>query len=113
MLTIIFFVALIYVTFKLFVLDVGLLGAMTNLKASTMIDGNKIFVTPKKAIELKAFELKENDIIISRSGTVGKICVVPKRMDGALLSTNLIRISLNRNMINENFFVYLFHFVAL
>ena len=36
--------------FKLFVLDVGLLGAMTNLKASTMIDGNKIFEEFKGAI---------------------------------------------------------------
>ena len=36
--------------FKIFVLDVGLLGAMTNLNASTMIDGNKIFEEFKGAI---------------------------------------------------------------
>lgn len=36
--------------FKLFVLDVGLLGAMTNLNASAMIDGNKIFEEFKGAI---------------------------------------------------------------
>lgn len=36
--------------FKLFALDVGLLGAMTNLKAKTMIEGNKIFEEFKGAI---------------------------------------------------------------
>lgn len=37
-------------SFKLFVLDVGLLGAMTNLQADTIIDGNRIFEEFKGAI---------------------------------------------------------------
>lgn len=37
-------------SFKLFVLDVGLLGAMTNLQAETIIDGNRIFEEFKGAI---------------------------------------------------------------
>ncbi len=51
--------------FKLFVLDVGLLGAMTNLKATTMIDGNKIFEEFKGAIaEQYVFQqLKSKDDI--------------------------------------------------
>lgn len=36
--------------FKLFVLDVGLLGAMTKLEPETIIDGNKIFEEFKGAI---------------------------------------------------------------
>lgn len=36
--------------FKLFVLDVGLLGAMTGLEAETIIDGNRIFEEFKGAI---------------------------------------------------------------
>ena len=36
--------------FKLFVLDVGLLGAMTDLEAETIIDGNRIFEEFKGAI---------------------------------------------------------------
>ncbi len=36
--------------FKLFVLDVGLLGAMTDLQAETIIDGNRIFEEFKGAI---------------------------------------------------------------
>lgn len=37
-------------SFKLFVLDVGLLGAMTDLQANTIIDGNRIFAEFKGAI---------------------------------------------------------------
>lgn len=66
-----------------------------NIDSGKFIDGNKIFVTPEKAAELKSFALKSGDIIISRSGTVGELCVVPPRMEGALLSTNLMRVSLD------------------
>ena len=70
--------------------------------------GNKIFVTPEKAEYLKSFMLHTNDVIISRSGTVGELCLVPKSMDGALLSTNLIRVTLDESVIMPKFFVHLF-----
>ena len=72
------------------------------------IDGNKIYVTPEKAEELKAFILKAGDIIISRSGTVGEICAVPERAEGALLSTNLMRVSLDKSIIRSDYFIALF-----
>jgi type I restriction enzyme S subunit len=69
---------------------------------------NKIFVTNEKAIELKNFRVQENDIIISRSGTVGEICLLPKRMENSIISTNLIRVRLNQNIVFPKYFVYLF-----
>ncbi|MBL7793430.1 MAG: restriction endonuclease subunit S [Saprospiraceae bacterium] len=69
---------------------------------------NKIFVSKNKALELKAFSVLTNDIIISRSGTVGEICSVPEKMENALISTNLIRVRLNQNKISSKYFVYLF-----
>ena len=66
-----------------------------NIGEGKFVKGNKIFVTKEKAKELKSFVLKSGDIIISRSGTVGEICAVPSYMEGALLSTNLMRVSLN------------------
>lgn len=79
-----------------------------NIGDGKFVDGNKIFITPEKAKELKSFTLLEGDIIISRSGTVGELCAVPKRMEGALLSTNLIRVSLNNHIILSDYFIYLF-----
>lgn len=69
---------------------------------------NKIFVTSEKAKELKNFVVNENDIIISRSGTVGEICLLPKKMEKSIISTNLIRVRLNQKIINPKYFVYLF-----
>ena len=79
-----------------------------NIGEGKFIDGNKIFVTLEKALELKSFVLKAGDIIISRSGTVGEICSVPSRMEGSLLSTNLMRVSLNPKVVLSEYFIYLF-----
>ena len=79
-----------------------------NIGAGQFVDGNKIFVTEEKAKELKSFVLIAGDIIISRSGTVGEICAVPERADGALLSTNLMRVSLDANIVRADYFIALF-----
>lgn len=69
---------------------------------------NKIFVTKEKADELKNYRVIENDIIISRSGTVGEICLLPKKMENSIISTNLMRVRLNQSIINPKYFVFLF-----
>ncbi|MFH0729480.1 MAG: restriction endonuclease subunit S [Pseudomonadota bacterium] len=69
---------------------------------------NKIFITKDKAKELNSFRVKADDIIISRSGTVGEICLVPKKMENSIISTNLIKVSINHNVLNAKYFVYLF-----
>ena len=79
-----------------------------NIGRGQFVDGNKIYVTAEKAEELKAFSLKAGDIIISRSGTVGEICAVPERAKGSLLSTNLMRVSLDNTMVRSDYFIALF-----
>lgn len=79
-----------------------------NIGDGQFVDGNKRFVSKEKAEELKPFMLQTGDVIISRSGTVGEICVVPERANGALLSTNLMRVSLNSKVIRSEYFVLLF-----
>lgn len=79
-----------------------------NIGRGQFVDGNKIFVTEEKAEELKSFSLTAGDIIISRSGTVGEICAVPERAEGSLLSTNLMRTSLDNAIIRSDYFIALF-----
>jgi type I restriction enzyme S subunit len=69
---------------------------------------NKVFITIKKAEELNSFRVKANDVIISRSGTVGEICLVPEKMEGSIISTNLIKVSIDQEVLNPKYFVYLF-----
>ena len=71
--------------------------------------GTKIFITDKKADELKEYEIKAGDIVISRSGTVGEICVVPEGLGKARFSTNLMRICLAKVGMLSEFFILMFN----
>ena len=52
--------------------------------------------------------MHEGDLIISRSGTIGEICSISKKAEGSLLSTNLMRITLNKTAIRNDYFIALF-----
>ncbi len=69
---------------------------------------NKIFVTTEKANELSSFSAEPGDIIISRSGTIDEICTVPEDAELGLISTNLLRVSLLPELIESEYFCYLF-----
>ncbi len=69
---------------------------------------NKIYIAIDKANELKSFEVIGGDIIISRSGTVGELCLLPNDISFGIISTNLMKISLNKKVINPTFFIYQF-----
>ncbi|HEY9222102.1 MAG TPA: restriction endonuclease subunit S [Lutibacter sp.] len=69
---------------------------------------NKIFVSKEKAEKLKSFEVKGGNIIISRSGTVGELCILPDDVEYGLISTNLMKIILNNKNILSKYFCWLF-----
>src|SRR5690606_6635426 len=69
---------------------------------------NKIFITVEKAKELSSFKVNGGDIIISRSGTVGELCIIPNQYEEAYISTNLLKIALNNKVINSLFFCWMF-----
>lgn len=79
-----------------------------NIGDGVFIKGNKIFVSEEKALELSSFSVEPGDLIISRSGTVGEICKVPDHIGVAYISTNLIRITLDKETIDPDYFVFLF-----
>lgn len=68
---------------------------MDNIDPSgRMILPFRMWITKEKYKDLASYSVIDGDIIISRAGTVGKMCVA--RMDGepAIISTNLIRLRL-------------------
>jgi type I restriction enzyme, S subunit len=69
---------------------------------------NKIYVDADKAQELSSFSVQGGDIIISRSGTIGELCQIPKDSPYGLLSTNLMKISLDKQIISPDYFCLLF-----
>ena len=83
-----------------------------NIGEGRFIKGNKIFVSEKKAAALSSFEVEPGELIISRSGTVGEICTVPEGLGKTLISTNLLRVSLDHGVILSPFFVFMFQGVG-
>jgi type I restriction enzyme S subunit len=53
------------------------------------------YINNEKFKELKAFEVKPYDIIISCSGTVGKVAIAPQGMEPGVINQALLKLSLN------------------
>ena len=66
--------------------------------SSRMVLPFRMWITKEKFKELAAYSVEDGDIIISRAGTVGKMCVA--RMEGkpAIISTNLLRLRLGSEL---------------
>jgi len=66
------------------------------------------FIDQKKFNELKNFMVNKGDILISCSGTIGEIAIVPEDFQAGIINQALLKISLNENLIIPKYFVYLF-----
>lgn len=62
------------------------------------------YVDEKKFTELKSCEIKAGDILISLVGTYGKISIVPERFEKGIINPRLMKISLNKTILNPVFF---------
>jgi type I restriction enzyme S subunit len=80
-----------------------------NIGPTGYVPGNRIFITERKADQLSKYDIQPNDILISRSGTVGEVCIVPEGLGSARFSTNLMRIALTPNSMLSKFFRFLFN----
>jgi len=65
----------------------------------------KYYINENKFKELKDFEIKSGDIIISCSGTIGKIAIAPEHMEKGIINQALLKISLNNKIINTKYFI--------
>lgn len=69
----------------------------------------RYFIDEAKFQELKGFEVKPGDIIVSCSGVyLGKLAIVPKGAKQGIINQALLKISLDNRIIENVFFVYVF-----
>ena len=80
-----------------------------NIGEMKFIEGSKIHISHAKARELAEFDALPDDILISRSGTVGEVCVVPPGLGEARISTNIMRLTLQEGSLLPTYFCYLFN----
>lgn len=79
-----------------------------SIKSGKFTHRNKIFVSDEKSKELGSFSAVAGDIIISRSGTIDEVGVIPVGVVDGLISTNLIRVSLLDKLVEPEYFCFLF-----
>jgi type I restriction enzyme S subunit len=69
----------------------------------------RYFIDKAKFEELKGFEVKPGDIIVSCSGVyLGKLAIVPQGAKQGIINQALLKISLDNRIIENVFFVYVF-----
>ena len=66
------------------------------------------YLAEDKFNELKVFSVKPNDIIISCSGTVGKVAIAPDWMEPGVINQALLKLTLNENVLTNSYFKILF-----
>lgn len=76
--------------------DVGIpVWNMDNIEPTgRMVLSFRMWITEEKYKKLASYAVIDGDIIISRAGTVGKMCVARMNGEPAIISTNLIRLRL-------------------
>ena len=65
-------------------------------------------ITEEKYEELKAFTVEPGDMLISCSGTLGKICIIPEGTETGIINQALLKIRLENRLIDNKFFITLF-----
>lgn len=66
------------------------------------------YIDETKFNDLIDFELKSGDILISCSGTIGKIAIVPENIQRGVINQALLKITLDKNTIDSKYFVLFF-----
>lgn len=63
-------------------------------------DNIRYFIDEKKFNEMKRFELKTGDLIMSCSGTMGKIAIVPQNIKKGIINQALLKLSTSKEILN-------------
>lgn len=83
---------------------------MDNIEGMNFNEEGCLYISKDKYEELRAYRVQTDDIIISRAGTVGKMCVVKTKYKDSIISTNLIKVSLDKDKILPIYFVSLMNY---
>jgi type I restriction enzyme S subunit len=69
----------------------------------------RYYITPELFEELKSFEVKDGDYLISCSGvTLGRITRVPENSEKGIINQALLRVRINDKIIDHKYFVHYF-----
>lgn len=73
------------------------------------VEWKRYFITQEKFKELEAFKAGAGDLLISCSGTLGKILELPQNVEVGIINQALLKIRLDNTQILNSYFVHLFN----
>jgi type I restriction enzyme S subunit len=86
---------------------------IANVSPNQFVEPGSLFIPSDKFEELRAYAVEPGDLLISRAGTVGRICVATPTVKDSIIGTNLIRIAFDHNRVVPDFFsALLTHFAS-
>ena len=71
-----------------------------------ILEDGLFYVDDQKAQELTEYRVAEGDLVFSRVADVGRSVVIPREAEGWIISSNLMRISPNPNVVDPHFLMY-------
>ncbi len=83
-----------------------------NVQMNRFVDKTKLFISTEKYSQLRRYRVQFGDILISRAGTVGRMCIAYPKVEDSIISSNLVRVVLKPSLLAEYFvalFTYLPH----
>ncbi len=66
------------------------------------------YISKKMFQELDRFSIRENDLLMSCSGTIGKVVRVPESFEQGIINQALLIMRLNKNIVDLNYFLHVF-----
>lgn len=75
-----------------------------NVQFNRFVEEGSLFIEPEKYRQLSAYQVSRGDILITRAGTVGRMCVANPSVKDSIIGTNLIKVSLNEELIFPEYF---------
>ncbi|WP_338692453.1 restriction endonuclease subunit S [Bradyrhizobium sp. 26S5] len=79
-----------------------------NVQQNEFVNNAKLFISEGKFDQLQRYAVEAGDILISRAGTVGRMCIATPTVAKSIISTNLIRVVLDKSSLLPEYFVALF-----
>ena len=82
-----------------------------NVQRNEFVDVANLFISNEKYEQLIRYSVLPGDVLISRAGTVGRMCVVGSTVTNSIIGTNLVRLALNEKSVLPEYFVSLFTYL--
>lgn len=82
-----------------------------NVQANRFMGTAKLFISEEKYEQLRRYSVRFGDVLISRAGTVGRMCIARPVVERSIIGTNLVRVALDPQSLLAEYFVALFTYL--